>query len=131
MRCQVTCVARKRTWSSQPRGRSVTAEFPQTDAPGALGSRLAPDSPPPSLQGQTPESPASLSLDSHLNSNISTKKRGAMGIRTPDLLHAISRQPVHRSPSPQVTVLSSAPGCALVRPGCGTSVLYSLQAVAR
>ena len=33
-----------------------------------------------------------------------------MGIRTPDLLHAISRQPVHRSPSPQVTVLDPCTG---------------------
>jgi hypothetical protein len=48
-----------------------------------------------------------------------------MGIRTPDLLHAISRQPVHRSPSVQVTVLNRAPECEIVRPGCGTSVLYS------
>ena len=48
-----------------------------------------------------------------------------MGIRTPDLLHAISRQPVHGRASAQVTVLSSAPEYALVRPGCGTSALYS------
>jgi len=55
---------------------------------------------------------------------------GAMGIRTPDLLHAISRQPVHHSASPQVTVLSRAPECALVRRRCGTSALYCLQDVA-
>ena len=30
---------------------------------------------------------------------------GAMGIRTPDLLHAITRQPVLGSPSSQATVL--------------------------
>ena len=53
-----------------------------------------------------------------------------MGIRTPDLLHAISRHPVHRSPAPQVTVLSRAPVYTHVRTGCGTSVLYSLQAIA-
>jgi hypothetical protein len=33
---------------------------------------------------------------------------GAMEIRIPDLLYAISRQPIHRSPSPQVTVLQRA-----------------------
>ena len=48
-----------------------------------------------------------------------------MRIRTPDLLHAISRQAVHGRTFPQVTVLSSAPTCALVRPGCGTSALYA------
>jgi hypothetical protein len=53
--------------------------------------------------------------------------RGAMGIRTPDLLHAISRQPVQGGASAQVTVLTRAPQCALVRTGCGTSVLYPLQ----
>ena len=53
-----------------------------------------------------------------------------MGIRTPDLLHAISRQHVHPRPSPQVTVPTRAPGCALVRPGCGTSVLYPPRAAA-
>jgi hypothetical protein len=47
----------------------------------------------------------------------------AMGIRTPDLLHAISRQAVHGRTSAQVTVLTRAPECALVRAGCGTSVL--------
>ena len=41
---------------------------------------------------------------SHFFSNIYTKKRGATGIRTPDLLHAISRQHVHSRPSAQVTV---------------------------
>ena len=52
-----------------------------------------------------------------------------MGIRTPDLLHAISRQHVHRSTSAQVTVLTRAPESAVVHPGCGTSALYSLQDV--
>ena len=53
-----------------------------------------------------------------------------MGIRTPDLLHAISRQPVHRSPSAQVSVLARAPECAIVRTRCGTFVLYALPAAA-
>jgi len=56
---------------------------------------------------------------------------GAMGIRTPDLLHAISRQVIHRSPPPQVSVLAGAQECALVRPGCGTSVLYQLRTAGR
>jgi hypothetical protein len=49
---------------------------------------------------------------------------GAMGIRTPDLLHAIQRQPVHSSPSPQVTVPESAPTSACVQACCGTFLLY-------
>ncbi len=49
-----------------------------------------------------------------------------MGIRTPDLLHAISRQAVHLSASEQVTVPGGASECVLVRFGCGTSVLYPL-----
>jgi len=53
-----------------------------------------------------------------------------MGIRTPDLLHAISRQAVHRCASPQATVLSRAPEYARVRTGCGTSVLYSPHEIA-
>jgi hypothetical protein len=51
-----------------------------------------------------------------------------MGIRTPDLLHAISRQPVHPPPSGQVIVLGSMRECAVVRPGCGTSALYHFLA---
>ncbi len=39
-------------------------------------------------------------------------------------------QAIHCSTSAQVTVLTRAPECALVRPGCGTSALYSLQDVA-
>jgi len=45
--------------------------------------------------------------------------------RTPDLLHAISRQHVHPRPSPQVTVPAGAPRSAGVRVRCGTFVLYS------
>jgi predicted HD phosphohydrolase len=48
-----------------------------------------------------------------------------MGIRTPDLLHAISRQPIHLRLPAQVTVLEHALQSAWVRAGCGTSVLYS------
>jgi hypothetical protein len=47
-----------------------------------------------------------------------------MGIRTPDLLHAIQRQPVHSRPSPQVAVQESAPRSACVRACCGTFLLY-------
>ena len=47
-----------------------------------------------------------------------------MGIRTPDLLHAIQWQPVHSSPSPQVTVPQSAPESACVQACCGTFLLY-------
>jgi len=43
----------------------------------------------------------------------------------PDLSHAISRQPIHHSPSPQVTVPQRAPQSARVLVSCGTSVLYS------
>ncbi len=48
-----------------------------------------------------------------------------MGIRTPDLLHAITRQGVQRRPSPQVTALVSARQYGHVRMGCGTFLLYS------
>jgi hypothetical protein len=47
-----------------------------------------------------------------------------MEIRTPDLLHAISRQDIHRSPSPQVTVPERARESVQVRTGCGTFLLY-------
>ena len=49
---------------------------------------------------------------------------GAMGIRTPDLLHAIQRQPVHRSPSAQVTVPASTQQSTGIQTRCGTSLLY-------
>ena len=49
---------------------------------------------------------------------------GAKGIRTPDLLHAISRQHVRRSTSVQVTVPGSARPSRQVRTGCGTFLLY-------
>jgi hypothetical protein len=49
---------------------------------------------------------------------------GATGIRTPDLLHAISRQHVHRSTSAQVTVPGSARPSRQVRTGCCTFLLY-------
>ena len=52
---------------------------------------------------------------------------GAMGIRTPDLFHAISRQPVHRSPSPQVSVPERPPWSAPIRTCCGTWLLYSFR----
>ena len=56
---------------------------------------------------------------------------GAMGIRTPDLLHAIQRQPVHSSPSPQVTVPEGAPESACVQACCGTFLLYDPMSLPR
>jgi hypothetical protein len=55
---------------------------------------------------------------------ISFNCGGAMGIRTPDLLHAIQRQPVHRSPSAQVTVPASTQQSTGIQTRCGTSLLY-------
>jgi len=51
---------------------------------------------------------------------------GAKGTRTPGLLHAISRHPVPRRPSPQVTVPDCLPGSARVRMGCGTFLRYGI-----
>ena len=47
-----------------------------------------------------------------------------MGIRTPDLLHAIQRQPVHSRPSLQVTVPASTQQSTGIQTRCGTSLLY-------
>jgi hypothetical protein len=47
-----------------------------------------------------------------------------MGIRTPDLLHAIQRQPVHSCPSLQVTVPASTQQSTGIQTRCGTSLLY-------
>ncbi len=47
-----------------------------------------------------------------------------MGIRTPDLLHAIRRQHVHPHPSVQVTVPARPPWSASVRAGRCTFLLY-------
>ncbi len=49
---------------------------------------------------------------------------GAMGIRTPDLLHAIQLQRVHPRPSPQVTVSGRPHESAGIQAGCCTFVLY-------
>jgi hypothetical protein len=48
-----------------------------------------------------------------------------MGIRTPDLLHAIQWQHVHRSPSVQVTVPGRPHQSPGIQAGCCTFVLYS------
>jgi hypothetical protein len=48
---------------------------------------------------------------------------GAMGIRTPDLLHAISGQDIHCSPFSQVTVPQRALLPVPVRGGCCTFLL--------
>jgi hypothetical protein len=47
-----------------------------------------------------------------------------MGIRTPDLLHAIQRQPVHSRPSLQVTVPERTCGSSRIQVCCGTFLLY-------
>jgi hypothetical protein len=52
---------------------------------------------------------------------------GAKGIRTPDLLHAISRQHVHPRPSMQVTVPGRAHESSGIRAGCGTFLLYRAE----
>src|ERR1035438_6249097 len=62
---------------------------------------------------------------------ISLLTSGAMGIRTPDLLHAIQRQPVHRSPSAQVTVPASTQQSTAIQTRCGTSLLYGPDAPPR
>jgi hypothetical protein len=49
---------------------------------------------------------------------------GAIGIRTPDLLHGIQRQPVHPRVSAQVTVLPRPLRSARVQACCGTFLLY-------
>ena len=49
---------------------------------------------------------------------------GAMGIRTPDLLHAIQWRPAHRSPLAQVTVPPSTHQSTGIQTRCGTSLLY-------
>ena len=52
-----------------------------------------------------------------------------MGIRTPDLLHAIQRQHVHRSVSAQVTVPGRAWESARMRTCCGTFLLYKSRSL--
>jgi hypothetical protein len=47
-----------------------------------------------------------------------------MGIRTPDLLHAITAQDIRWDLFPQVTVPERAPLPAAVRAGCCTSQQY-------
>jgi hypothetical protein len=47
-----------------------------------------------------------------------------MGIRTPDLLHAIQRQTVHHSIPVQVTVLPRPLQSTRVQACCGTFLLY-------
>jgi hypothetical protein len=53
------------------------------------------------------------------------RKRGAKEIRTPDLLHAISRQHVHSSAYVQVSVSARPYQSSRVQAGCGTFLLYS------
>ena len=47
-----------------------------------------------------------------------------MGIRTPDLLHAMQWNHVHRSPSVQVTVSGRPHQSAGIQAGCCTFLLY-------
>jgi hypothetical protein len=49
---------------------------------------------------------------------------GATGIRTPDLLHAIQRQNIHRRPPVQVTVPGRPHGSPGIQAGCCTFLLY-------
>jgi hypothetical protein len=55
---------------------------------------------------------------------IMSLTNGAMGIRTPDLLHAIQRQPGHPRVSAQVTVLPRPLQSTRVQACCSTSLLY-------
>jgi hypothetical protein len=55
---------------------------------------------------------------------ISLLTCGATGIRTPDLLHAIQRQPVHPRVPVQVAVLPRPLQSARVQACCGTFLLY-------
>jgi hypothetical protein len=50
---------------------------------------------------------------------------GAMGIRTPDLLHAICRQHVHSSTYAQASVSGRAYQSPRIHAGGGTFLLYS------
>ena len=50
---------------------------------------------------------------------------GAMGIRTPDLLHAMQWQHVHGSASVQVTVSGRPHESSGIQAGCCTFVLYT------
>ena len=52
---------------------------------------------------------------------------GAKGIRTPDLLHAISRQHICSRPSTQVTVPGRAHESSGIRASCGTFLLYRAE----
>ncbi len=54
-----------------------------------------------------------------------------MGIRTPDLLHAIQWQHVHPRPSPQVTVSGRPHQSSGIQAGCCTFVLYRSRATRR
>ena len=53
-----------------------------------------------------------------------------MGIRTPDLLHAIQRHHVHGSASVQVTVSGRPPQSSGIQAGCCTFVLYRSRQLA-
>ena len=59
----------------------------------------------------------------YLYSNYCCELGGAMGIRTPDLLHAMQRQHVHRSVSVQVTVSGRPHESSGIQAGCCTFVL--------
>ena len=59
-----------------------------------------------------------------IGSDLGKRVSGAMGIRTPDLLHAMQWHHVHRSPSVQVTVSGRPHESAGIQAGCCTFVLY-------
>ena len=52
-----------------------------------------------------------------------------MGIRTPDLFHAINRQHVHRNTSAQVTVLTCAPAEQPLARGLATPQIQLLNQI--
>jgi hypothetical protein len=54
---------------------------------------------------------------------------GAKGIRTPDLLHAISRQHIRLRPSTQVTVPGRVHESSGIQAGCGIFLLYRAEPV--
>ena len=53
-----------------------------------------------------------------------TWPRGATGTRTPDFLHAMQRQDLHRSVHAQVAGPTRAHESTIMPTGCGTPLLY-------
>ncbi len=68
--------------------------------------------------------PSRSRLSSVQHSNYLDDLCGATGIRTPDLLHAISTHDVRLRTSVQVIVPGRAPASVQIRVSCGTFALY-------